>query len=169
MKKIAIIGSGGAGKSTLAITLAEQMTLPLHHLDRLYWRPNWQRAEPVAWASLQQRLCAQESWIIDGNYFNTLDIRLAACDTVIFLDVDRYRCIYRAVKRTLFSKPRSDMAEGCNERFDWHFIKFLWHYPTNMRPRVYDQLACFPNKNIIVARSGAEALLKIKQRQLAQG
>mgnify|MGYP000884104824 CR=1 FL=1 len=52
MKKIAIIGSGGAGKSTLAITLAEQMTLPLHHLDRLYWRPNWQRAEPVAWASL---------------------------------------------------------------------------------------------------------------------
>ncbi|MCE0556021.1 hypothetical protein [Motilimonas sp. E26] len=169
MNKIAIIGSGGAGKSTLAVALAKQLDLPLYHLDRLYWGPNWQRAERPAWAQLQQQLCGQQSWIIDGNYFNTLDIRLAACDTVIFLDVDRYRCIYRAVKRTLFSNHRPDMAEGCHERFDWTFIKFLWHYPTNMRPRIYQQLACFPHKDIVVVSSGAQAIEQMKQRQLNKG
>ncbi|WP_235869406.1 P-loop NTPase family protein [Veronia nyctiphanis] len=125
MKRIAIIGSGGSGKSTFSVELGKALNLPVHHLDRLYWKPNWVKPKKDDWIALQKSLCNEECWIIDGNYHSTPDIRLAACDTVIFLDVNRYTCIYRAVKRSLLSRERKDMAEGCDEKLDFEFIKFL--------------------------------------------
>ena len=87
MDKIVIIGSSGSGKSTLAARLGPILNLPVYHLDRLFWRPGWQETPRDEWRMLQQKLCAEPQWIIDGNYSGTLDVRLAACDTVIWLDL----------------------------------------------------------------------------------
>src|SRR5437879_8580011 len=82
MKRVLVIGSGGTGKTTVARRLAQRTGLPLIHLDLLYWRPGWQPTPGEEWHETVRRLVAGESWIIDGNYGVTLDLRVAACDTV---------------------------------------------------------------------------------------
>jgi adenylate kinase family enzyme len=159
MKKIAIIGCCGSGKSTLSRQLSTELNLPLHHLDTLYWKPGWTKTPSEQWSELQTSLCETREWIIDGNYQSTLDIRLNACDTVIFLDVNRFRCIYRALKRTLSDKTRPDMAAGCEERFNLEFIKFIWNFPNTTRPVIIDKISRMcKSKDIIIAKSGAQAL-----------
>lgn len=164
MKKIAIIGSGGSGKSTFSTRLGKELNLPVHHLDKYYWKPGWSKTPNDQWEKLLIDLCEGERWIIDGNYQSTLDIRLEACDTVIFLDVNRFTCIYRAIKRTLTSRVRDDMGKGCKERFNLGFIKFLWDYPNKTRPIVMNKLnAVIAHKNVIIAKSGEHALTLCKE------
>ena len=164
MKKIAIIGSGGSGKSTFSVLLGKELNLPVSHLDSLYWQPGWVKTPNDEWADTLKELCQKECWIIDGNYKSTLDIRLEACDTVIFLDVNRFKCIYRAIKRSLTTTTRPDMAEGCAERFDFEFIKFLWDYPNNTRPIIMNKLNSVKHsKNVIIAKSGKQALQMCKK------
>lgn len=99
MKRIAIIGSPGAGKSTLAWQLGEILGLPVFHLDRLFWKPGWIPSPKSLWIAMQSTLVTRDSWIIDGNYGSTLHIRVEAADTIIFLDFPRYICLGQAVKR----------------------------------------------------------------------
>lgn len=153
MKKIAIIGSGGAGKSTLARDLSEKLAIDVFHLDALFWQPNWVLTSREKQREIQMQLVTKEQWIIDGNYGGTLDIRLSAADTIIFLDLHRIICIYRAVKRVIqyWNRTRPDMAEGCNERFDWIFFKWIWDFPKAKRPEIVKKLADLSTeKNVIV-------------------
>ena len=89
MRRVAIIGSSGAGKSTLARRLGERTGLPVVHLDEHFWRPGWVETSRGEWRAVQTALCAQDAWIMDGNYSGTLDVRLARADTVVFLDLPR--------------------------------------------------------------------------------
>ena len=161
-QKIIILGSGGAGKSTLARALGEALHLPVHHLDALFWRPGWVETTREELRQKQEIICAQDKWVIDGNYSGTLDVRLATVDTVIFLDLPRTVCIFRAIKRSLLihGKTRPDMAPDCPERFNREFFKFLkwiWDYPVRSRPGVLAKLdALPPNKELIHLRSARE-------------
>ena len=125
MKRIVIIGSGGAGKSTFARQLSEKLNIEVYHLDAILWKPNWVGTPRDEQKRIQYKLVEKESWIIDGNYGGTLDIRLNTADTIILLDIHRVICLYRAIKRTFQyrNKTRPDMAEGCEERFDLEFLK----------------------------------------------
>lgn len=76
MKRIMIIGSGGAGKSTLARQLGERLQLDVYHLDALMWRPGWEIAPREERIDIQKQLVKKDEWIIDGNFGNTLDLRL---------------------------------------------------------------------------------------------
>ena len=114
MKKVLVIGSGGAGKSTFATRLGELLGIEVIHLDQFYWRPGWVETPKSEWLETVERLVRKDSWIIDGNYSGSLEIRLAACDTVIFLDIARSVCVWRLLKRVVRyrKKNRQDMAEG---------------------------------------------------------
>src|ERR1051325_3370360 len=101
MQKILVIGSGGAGKSTFARRLGERLKLDVIHLDRLYWKPGWIETPKDEWRRLIQELLNREAWIMDGNYSGTLEMRMAACDTVIFLDIARSVCLWRVMKRSI--------------------------------------------------------------------
>ncbi|UUE17787.1 hypothetical protein LQZ13_09965 [Leuconostoc mesenteroides] len=90
MKRVLLIGSGGAGKSTLARKMSKQLNITAFHLDKLLWKPNWQMTPKPEQAIIVHNLVRQDSWIIDGNYNGTLDIRVAAADTIVFLDRSRY-------------------------------------------------------------------------------
>jgi adenylate kinase family enzyme len=159
MKKVIVIGSGGAGKSTFSRLLGEKTSLPVIHLDKLFWHPNWTRTPEDEWIEIVRREIARDEWIMDGNFGGTREMRLQACDTVIFLDMPRWLCIYRILKRTLFyrKETRPDMAEGCDERFDLEFIMWVWNYTKGGRQRVVEQLKSFSSKRIIMLKSTREA------------
>lgn len=79
---------------------------------------------------------------MDGNYSGTLDVRLEACDTVIFLDMPRLLCLWRLLKRAISYRNRSrpDMAEGCHEKLNLEFIFWVWNYASRTRPKVVEKL-----------------------------
>lgn len=117
--------------------------MPVYHLDALYWKPGWVETESSHWAELQESICRQSSWIIDGNYGGTMDIRLAASDTIVFLDINRYVCLWNAFRRTIkyFGKTRPDMGQGCKERFELKFMHWIYGYPVKRRPEILDKLS----------------------------
>ena len=156
MKKVLVIGSSGAGKSTLSRRLREATNLKLIHLDQLHWKPNWTEPSKDEWRKIVAETVKEDEWIMDGNFSGTMEMRIEACDTVIFLDLPRVVCVYRILKRVAFYKKgsRPDMAEGCDERFDWEFIKWVWGYPNRTKPKVEALLKKHQNeKNIFHLKS----------------
>src|SRR5437667_11281349 len=131
MKRVLVIGSGGTGKTTVARRLAQRTGLPLIHLDLLYWRPGWQPTPGDEWQQTVGRLVAGEEWIIDGNYGGTLDLRLTACDTVVFLDLPRLLCLWRVLVRQLryFGRERPKLPEGGSARLSLVSPVWIWTYP----------------------------------------
>jgi adenylate kinase family enzyme len=152
MKKNLIIGSGGAGKSTFARCLGEATGLEVVHLDKLYWKPNWIETPKDEWRRIVENIVQGDSWIIDGNFSGTMEPRFQSCDTVIFLETSRIVCIYRILKRVAFYRPgkRPDMADDCDEKFDWEFLKWVWNYPSRSQPKVEALIKRFHDTKTIV-------------------
>ena len=167
MKRVAIVGSCGAGKSTLAKSLGEKLNLPVIHLDAYYWQPGWQETDAFQWQQIQQELIKGDRWIADGNYGGTIDLRLAAADTIIWLDFNRYTCISRVLKRYLKypGKVRPDMAAGCPERLSWDFIKYVWNFPLAHRPKIVDRLAKYQTDKQIIILQNPDRVLNLLQQE----
>ena len=139
MKRVVIIGCGGAGKSTLAQELGKRTGLPVIHLDSIFWLPGWVEMNRDEFDRKIRAELEKEQWIIDGNYNRTMPERIARCDTIIYLDFPRIVCLYGIFKRLLtnIGKTRPDMGEGCPERVDWEFLKWVWNYNKDKRERNY--------------------------------
>lgn len=151
-----ILGGSGAGKSTFARQLSQKTGLPLIHLDKEYWQPNWVEMETEIWQEKMQKLVEKTAWIMDGNYGGTLDIRLQSADTIIYLDRSRWLCLYRVLKRVFvyYGQPRPDMNEGCKERFDWEFIKYVFHFNDRKRGKILIRISNFtPSKQVFIFNS----------------
>lgn len=156
MQRVLVIGSGGAGKSTFARKLGEATGLPVVHLDACYWRPGWDPTPKVEWIRTVDEIAARAEWIMDGNYGGTLDRRLAACDTVIFLDLPRVICLWRALWRSVRyrGRARPDMAPGCPERMTLEFVRWIWTYPHAHRPDILHRLeALTAAKRVVILES----------------
>jgi adenylate kinase family enzyme len=159
MRKVLVIGPGGAGKSTFARELGKLLDLEVLHLDKFYWRPGWIETPKPDWLKTVYELLSRDAWVMDGNYSGTLDVRLKACDTVIFLDMGRALCLWRVLKRLLMYRKgsRPDMAEGCPERLTPEFILWIWNYPRRTRPKVARMLESNPlGKRIVWLRSQSD-------------
>jgi adenylate kinase family enzyme len=158
VQRVAVVGSGGAGKSTFARTLGRVTELPVVHLDEYYWHPGWVETSRDEWSIVQGDLVAQDRWIIDGNYSNTFDLRFARADTVIVLAFPRRVCIYRALKRVSLNWHRDAQAQGCPERFDITFLRWLWEFPYKGRPELDAALQRYDGRlNVVRLRSPAAA------------
>ena len=158
MQRIMIIGSGGAGKSTLARKLGQHLGIPVIHLDTLYWQPGWLPTPSADWIGLQLKIIQNPCWIIDGNYGSTLDIRLEAADTIIFLDFEPGLCLWRVVKRYFRyrGKVRPDMAIGCPERLTPEFLQWIWNFKQEKRPQIIRKLEAYPQSKVIVLQNPAQ-------------
>ena len=156
MKRIVLIGSGGSGKSTLARELGRILSIEVYHLDAIFWKPGWISTPKYEQKAVQEELVSHTSWIIDGNYGGTIDIRLQAADTIIFIDLPRWICMIRVLKRRFQyrNKKRMDMAEGCKERVSLEFLKWVWEYPDKQKPKILEKLKRLSNeKKIIILKS----------------
>ncbi len=159
MKRVLVIGPGGAGKTTLAKAMAQRTGMPLIHLDALYWSSGWTPTPNEEWDRRVAELVARDTWVMDGNYGRTLPMRLAACDTVVFLDLPRTVCIWRIIRRRLQHRGRArpDLPADCPEQVTWEFVWWIWTYRRRRRPAVLRQLAAVAHeKRVIVLRSARE-------------
>ncbi|MEP3115803.1 isopentenyl transferase family protein [Nisaea sp.] len=146
MNRVLILGCPGAGKSTAARSLAKITGLPVIHLDRHYWKPGWIRPGRDEWRAKVQELANRPRWIMDGNYGGSLDLRLPAADTLIHLDFATPVCFTRALRRTITgigTLRGTEFDEGCPERLDWAFLRFVLTYRRSQRQRDLDRMSMF--------------------------
>lgn len=171
MTKIAVIGSPGAGKSTLARQLGQVLGIEVFHLDALYWKPGWVETPKEEWVEIQKELVIKDSWIIDGNYGSTIEIRLQAAEVIIFLDLPRTVCLWRVVKRRFQYawQRRPDMAEGCPEKIDWEFLRWVWRFPLDERPGVVKKLAGLSGEKKIIRLTSPAQVKRFLEEVEAQG
>lgn len=162
-QRILIIGNGGAGKSTFSKFLESKMDLEVYHLDKLFWKPNWQKRDRAEWTAIVEELCKKDKWIIEGNYTNSFSLRVRRADLIYFFDYSTILCLYGIYKRAFSGKflntKRADLADGCREIFpDLEFIKFVRSYNKLIRPVMYSILEeiNFDKDNLIVFRNRRE-------------
>ena len=158
MERVLIIGCGGAGKSTLARQLGEKTGLPVVHLDQLFWHPGWvESTKDEIDAKIREEL-SKPHWIMDGNYNRTLPLRLESCDTVIYLDYSRWVCLWGFFQRLLTRKgtARPDLPEGCPEKLEWDFVKYIWNFNKNNKVLNDTQIAKAKHAKAIVLKNRRE-------------
>jgi adenylate kinase family enzyme len=141
LDRIAIIGCGGSGKSHLARQLGQLLDLPVTHLDAVYYDAEWNPLPQEEFAAIQRDLVANAHWVIEGNYASTLPVRLAAADTVIFLDLLAVTCLWGILQRRWRYRGGQHQDVGVYDRITWSFVRYILGYRRNMRPRVRTLLA----------------------------
>ena len=126
--KIAVIGYSGSGKSTMARQLGSIYEIPVLHLDKVHFLTSWQERDDEEAKEMTAAFMENKAWVIDGNYsrFHS-ERRFLEADKIIFFNFNRLTCLFWAYNRyrTYKGKTREDMADGCNEKLDYEFIKWL--------------------------------------------
>jgi len=164
-KRILVIGCSGSGKSTLALTLGDLIGVPVVHLDRHFWRPGWVPTPSVEWLSRLEALLEKPSWIMDGDYNSSLELRTGFADAIVFLDLPRFVCLYRVLKRILknVGRTRADLPDDCPEKVDMEFLRWVWSWHRMIRPRV---LGCLdaPRSNLeVITLSSLEDIRRFEE------
>lgn len=148
MQRVAVIGCGGSGKTTAARELGRRLDLPVVHLDLVDGAvadPGAVRREELA------SLAAAERWVIDGLKLATLSDRLARADTVVFCDLPRRWCYLGVLQRRLRHRGRVVPELGVADRLSLGFLRWIWRFPRDTRPRLVVLLA--EHRNVVVLRS----------------
>ena len=142
MQRVLVMGSSGSGKSTFALRLANLTGLPFVSLDALYWQPGWQPSELKPFGVRVAEAARTPDWIMDGNYMNTGagELRRERADTVIWFDLPRYVCMSGIMTRIVgsYGRVRPEMAPGCPERIDLEFLRYVWTYRQQQRPKLLE-------------------------------
>lgn len=159
MNKIIVIGCPGSGKSTFSRKLSEKTEIPLYHLDMMYWNEDKTTVDKGIFLERLGAVLQKDEWIIDGNYTSTMEQRILACDTVIFLDYPLEICLDGVKSRQ--GKVRSDIPWIETEE-DLEFIGFIKSFAKEQRPIIMDLLEKYSDKHIIVFNSREEASEYIK-------
>lgn len=153
MKKIIVIGSPGAGKSTFARKLRDQTGLPLYYLDMLFHRADRTTATNEEFDRGHDRLLALDEWIIDGNYLRTLPLRLQACDSVFFFDLPAELCLSGAASR--IGAAREDMP-WTETRIDPEFRQYILDFPRDQLPQIRELVSAYQTEKQIVVFTSRE-------------
>lgn len=153
MKRVAVIGCPGAGKTTFTRKLHEKTGLPVIHLDFYYHQKKFDfYNNREAWISCVEKLINEDSWIMDGNYSSTFEQRFKRADTIIFFDYPRRISFYRTIKRRIEfrNSHRAEMPSDWKEKADKDFLKYVWNFNRDSRSRITEQLKKNKDKNIII-------------------
>jgi adenylate kinase family enzyme len=129
-RRVVVTGLAGSGKSTFALALAAKTGLPVIHLDLAFWKAGWVAPSETEWRDKQRVVLAGDSWIADGNYHETLDLRIELAETFVVLDVPWWLCSGRALLRG-FRMP-GELPDGCDYsawarlRDEWRLAGRIW-------------------------------------------
>lgn len=155
--RIAIMGYSGSGKSTLCRKLAERYHVPAFHFDQVQFLAGWQERA----SEDKQRMVTEfldrntDGWVMDGNYSKlSFERRVEEADLIILMLFSRWNCLWRCMRRyrTYQGTSRPDIAEGCNEKLDWEFVRWiLWEGRTKaVRERYRKLQQMYPQKVVVL-------------------
>lgn len=145
MRRIAVVGPVASGKTTLARLLGARLGLPVVELDDVYWRGG-RTFSDAEWRAAHRHLLAPERWIIAGDHREVAGDRFAAADTIVWLDLPRWVCWWRALRRR---SPAS--------RLDC--LRWIWRYPAHGRLQTAASLR---------EHAGGAAVLRLRSRRAAR-
>ena len=154
MNRIMVIGCPGSGKSTFTKKLHQITELPLYHLDMMYWNADKTTVEKAVFKERLYNTIQLDKWIIDGNYGSTMELRLQACDTVIFLDYPLDVCLDGIRERK--GKKRTDIPWVENEEAI-ELIEFVKNFNFQSRPKVIELLEKYSYKTIYIFKTRKDA------------
>lgn len=150
-KKIIVIGCPGAGKSTFSRRLAEIIDTPLCNLDKLYWKADASHISRRELIKKQKEVFKTDSWIIDGNFRNTLELRFEQADLIFFLDFPKEICINGVKNR----KTRDEIP--CVLPVNDELINFIKSFDKDVKPKILNLIDKYKDKKVITFYSREEA------------
>jgi len=127
--KVMVIGYSGSGKSTFSKRFSSVYDLPILHLDRIFFGPNWiERDKKIVEQEIRDFM-KQPNWLIDGHYRHLAKERFIESTQIFIFDFNRFKCLYGAVLRRIkhHNKSRDSIADGCKERLNLSFIWWILH------------------------------------------
>jgi adenylate kinase family enzyme len=136
--RIMICGPSNSGKSTLARAIGWKLGLPAIYLDLLYHLPHtdWRPRPMEEFTALHDAAIAGERWVIEGNYFGTVQQRLERATGIVLLGSEPWRAAARNVRRTLFeTRHRAGQLEGGIDTLKWELIRFILFEQPKKRDR----------------------------------
>lgn len=163
--KILVIGCSGSGKSTLSKLLANELNLPVLHLDQVWHKTNYDEEGKKHLVDTQHKFVSDnECFIIDGNYSWALNARIPHATLIIWLKVPRRVSLTRVLKRTVLNnvglKKRTDMADNFKEKFNrdyFEFLKFVYTFEKKFTPEMENLLKSKnPNTTLVIIRNRRE-------------
>jgi adenylate kinase family enzyme len=161
MQRILVLGSSGSGKSTFSKRLSAITGIPIVSLDALFWKPGWVESDRAEFRERLTEAARQPRWIIDGNFTSHLvELRRDACDTVILFDLPRATCMLGILTRIAksYGQVRPEMAEGCPEKIDLEFFRYVWTFREKQRPALLAYLERLrPDQKLICFTDRAQA------------
>ena len=141
MKKVNVIGTTGSGKSTFSKELADKLACPYFQMDELFWKPSWGESTDEEFIPKIEEVVLGESWVLDGNYSRTNNIKWEAVDVVVWIDYSYLRTFFQLLKRTIvraISKkelwPNTGNRESIRKSFFSKTSILIWFfrgYPKN--------------------------------------
>ncbi|MEE9414874.1 MAG: hypothetical protein V3V01_06295 [Acidimicrobiales bacterium] len=161
-RRIVVTGLAGSGKSTFSRALAARTGLPVIHLDLHFWKPGWVAPTDAEWRNKQRQVLAGDAWIADGNYHETLDLRLERADTIVVLNTPWPICVGRALLRGV-RRSGSEMPEGCDDSA-WRRLRDEW----GVAVRIWRKRRSEPEReHEIISRYGQHAALHVLRSKSA--
>ncbi|MGY3603603.1 DNA topology modulation protein [Bradyrhizobium sp. Leo121] len=140
MRRILVMGSSGSGKSTFAQRLSATTGIPFVSLDAIYWKPGWVASDNAKFHERVTEVALRPQWVMDGNYISNGagELRRQVCDSIIWFDLPRRTCMLGLARRIArsYGQVRAEMAEGCPERIDLEFFRYVWTYRQKQRPKL---------------------------------
>jgi len=162
-KRIMIFGRPGSGKSTFAYLLSTKLNLPLHHLDKHFYKENWVERSYQEFMDIQENIIANPTWIIDGNNTRSLESRYRNADLVFYFNYPRHICYYRIFKRLFYKNPAlDDRAAGCHETVRFSLLRYMWSFEKRVSNQIQKLKTCYPNTRFVEIKNDKQLATFLK-------
>ena len=159
LKKFAIIGPPGSGKSTFASNLGKILEIPVHHLDKHMFEPGGKKRDKQEFIGIQKALLNEEAWIVEGCSSGTFEMRFSKADVFIYFHLPRMLCVWRLFKRMLnYKKDLSGLRI-----ITWEILRYTWNFNKEKKTSIVELGKKYPKTEFLIFNNQKDADLFLKK------